>query len=146
MKKHLFIFPALMILVGACSPSKEAGSEDRKEEQTIQWPTIKKEAEEVYIFDDVGEIEEPKENLQITVEYQYFVQVGAFSEHKRAQDFAKTSKPKLNMELSVQLSEFSGLFTVWTPSVSTRAEADALVTKIRNQKDFKDAFIVRTKK
>jgi hypothetical protein len=115
----------------ACSSSKESSGKNGDDES------------EVYVFDEVpvdnSHIEDGKDS---NVEYNYFVQIGAFATKSNAEKFSDESAKLLNEELEIQYDNQTYLFQVKLKKVFfSRIEAAIVRDKIRLNEKYLDAWI-----
>lgn len=137
--KNYFINSLLIItayiFVAGCSTSQQS-SEDEKQ---------------VYIFDEVPEektIEAPTtgEYPSLTEAY-YVVQIGAYSNEEKANEFAEISRTKTNYKCSVVYSESLKLHLVQIiPFFKSRTEAEEVRDNLWKLPEFIDAWIVTVNK
>jgi cell division septation protein DedD len=132
--QSLLIISAIYFISG-CTTSQQ-GSEDEKQ---------------VYIFDEVPEektIEAPKtgEYPSLTEAY-YVVQIGAYSNEEKANEFAEISRTKTNYKCSVVYSESLKLHLVQIiPFFKSRTEAEEVRNNLWKLTEFADAWIVSVNK
>lgn len=132
--QSLLIISAIYFISG-CTTSQQ-GSEDEKQ---------------VYIFDEVPEektIEAPKtgEYPSLTEAY-YVVQIGAYSNEEKANEFAEISRTKTNYKCSVVYSESLKLHLVQIiPFFKSRTEAEEVRDNLWKLPEFVDAWIVTVNK
>jgi len=142
-KLFLLFFFANLFLFNACS--------------TVNTTNTAKEPEnEVYIFDDVSNLEEKIEEEPVSlpqvketdliVKTVYIVQVGAFSTKERAVRFKQENSFELSYELKISYSSRVGLFVVQLPEFETREEAETVRNQLRKKRVFSDAFILDKEK
>jgi len=135
----LFIFSVLLLISG-CSSSK--GFEENKSSDE----------DGVYVFDEVPVEEvsnEVSENADedTSEEYNYFVQVGAFTTNDNAETFIKSASEILSEELEIIFNSKTSLYQVRVKKAFTsRIEAAVLRDKIRLNENYKDAWIAKTPK
>ena len=137
--KNYFIQSLLIIsaiyFISGCTTSQQ-GSEDEKQ---------------VYIFDEVPDektIEAPKtgEYPSLTEAY-YVVQIGAYSNEEKANEFAEISRTKTNYKCSVVYSESLKLHLVQIiPFFKSRTEAEEVRDNLWKLPEFVDAWIVAVNK
>lgn len=133
--KNYFIHSLLIIsafyFISGCSTSQQS-SDDEKQ---------------VYIFDEVPEektIEAPTtgEYPSLTEAY-YVVQIGAYSNEEKANEFAEISRAKTNYKCSVVYSESLKLHLVQIiPFFKSRTEAEEVRNNLWKLPEFVDAWIV----
>ncbi len=137
--KNYFIHSLLIIsafyFISGCSTSQQS-SDDEKQ---------------VYIFDEVPEektIEAPTtgEYPSLTEAY-YVVQIGAYSNEEKANEFAEISRTKTNYKCSVVYSESLKLHLVQIiPFFKSRTEAEEVRNNLWKLPEFVDAWIVTVNK
>ena len=122
-------------LITACTTSQQT-SDDEKQ---------------IYIFDEVPEektIEAPTtgEYPSLTEAY-YVVQIGAYSNEEKANEFAEISRAKTNYKCSVVYSESLKLHLVQIiPFFKSRTEAEEVRNNLWKLPEFVDAWIVTVNK
>lgn len=137
--KNYFIHSLLIIsafyFISGCSTSQQS-SDDEKQ---------------VYIFDEVPEektIEAPTtgEYPSLTEAY-YVVQIGAYSNEEKANEFVEISIAKTNYKCSVVYSESLKLHLVQIiPFFKSRTEAEEVRNNLWKLPEFVDAWIVTVNK
>lgn len=137
--KYYFINSLLIIsayfFISGCSTSQQ-GSEDEKQ---------------VYIFDEVPEektIEAPTTGEYPSLQEAYYVvQIGAYSNEDKANEFAEISRTKTNYKCSVVYSESLKLHLVQIiPFFKSRTEAEEVRDNLWKLQEFVDAWIVTVNK
>jgi PBP1b-binding outer membrane lipoprotein LpoB len=130
-----FTLIVLLYLFVSCSSSKQNNDE-------------KSDDNDVYVFDEVPL--DDSNNTQTTPEelnYNFFVQIGAFTTRTSAQDFAEKSTNFLNDELEVKYNDKTELYAVRLNKMfNSRNEAEKIRNELRQNDRFKDAWIVRERK
>lgn len=124
-----------------------------------------KKAPEVYVFDDVKKVEEPKidsvkieaakpevkpEPVKIdsvvaaapTDVKKFTVQLGAFTTKERADSFVKEHQAKTSLPMSIMFNARTKLFAVQVPPYKTKEEADLIRDNLRKFPAFADSFTV----
>lgn len=139
MKIKLYIIPALLVtfwIVNSCSPFEET----QKNQDTQK----EKEADSVYIFDEVPQEDVFKLETPVPQNFEvYVVQVGAFSDLGRAKEFAEQSRAKLNKDIKVEFNEKKNLYVVWIhPPFQEKSAAETFRSELWNYEEFKDAWII----
>ena len=146
--QKILVFALVVCFIAACSSS-----------QQTEKPTEDK-GNNIYVFDDVNSdssASKPAEETvqtevqdsvseDTTVEYQYIVQVGAFTSMERADAFVKENKDKLKYKTSISYSDKVKLYVVQFPPFATREEAEKVRNDLWQTKEFKDAFIITEQK
>jgi ABC-type phosphate/phosphonate transport system substrate-binding protein len=97
-----------------------------------------------YVFDDIPD-ETPKvaEDLSGDEESYFKIQIGAFTTKQRAKTFAEESKKKLGREVEFSYSSRVNLFVVQLKEkFYTKEEAETTRELLRNEEDFKDAWVI----
>jgi len=130
----LLVF-AFYFFISGCSTSQQ-GTEDEKQ---------------VYIFDEVPEektIEAPTTGeYPSLMEAYYVVQIGAYSNEDKANEFAEISRTKTNYKCSVVYSESLKLHLVQIiPFFKSRTEAEEVRNNLWKLSEFIDAWIVTVNK
>ena len=72
----------------------------------------------------------------------FYLQLGAFSALKRAEQFIQENDTKVPFVMSIVYNNEKGLYTVRSTAYSTKAEAEMMRDGFKNQNMFKDSFIV----
>ena len=130
----IFTFGALLLSV-SCSSSKQ----NTDEESDVNG---------VYVFDDVPS----GDSFQIHIEendlnFNFFVQIGAYTTKASAEEFAEESVNTLNIELEIIYSSISNLYTVRLKELfNSRSEAEKKRNELWQDDKFKDAWIVKENK
>ena len=131
----IFTFGALLLLSVSCSSSKQ----NTDEESDVNG---------VYVFDDVPS----GDSFQIHIEendlnFNFFVQIGAYTTKASAEEFAEESVNTLNIELEIIYSSISNLYTVRLKELfNSRSEAEKKRNELWQDDKFKDAWIVKESK
>lgn len=131
----IFTFGALLLLSVSCSSSKQ----NTDEESDVNG---------VYVFDDVPS----GDSFQIHIEendlnFNFFVQIGAYTTKASAEEFAEESVNTLNIELEIIYSSISNLYTVRLKELfNSRIEAEKKRNELWQDDKFKDAWIVKESK
>ncbi len=146
MKKILYIFTFLIILIfSACSSSEETTKESEQSEKP-----------EIYIFDDVTDSQsEPADTSEMvntpieTIEenntetgIKFYVQIGAFTTKERADAFVSENSSKVDYPLEISYSENVKLYVVQLPPFTSRSEAEKVRNYYWQSGLFEDAFIL----
>lgn len=132
-----------LILISACSSSTE----------TTQQSTSTPQEDEVYVFDDVSDLQPEITEEPVTVEEKpepalsepvevFIVQVGAFSSRDRAEKFKLAHQKDIEWEMIISYSTRVGLYVIQLSPYKTRAEAESVRNKLWRTKSFGDAFII----
>ena len=131
--KLLFTF--IIIFLGACSSSKETTDNNNDEEGD-------------YVFDEVPASDSFQiDNAEKELNYNYFVQIGAFTTKASAENFVEGSTNTLNEELQIKYSSISNMYTVRLKELfSSRIEAEKKRNELWQNDKFKDAWIVKEHK
>ena len=131
----IFTFNALLLLSVSCSSSKQ----NTNEESDVNG---------VYVFDDVPS----GDSFQIHIEendlnFNFFVQIGAYTTKASAEEFAEESVNTLNKELDIKYNNISNLYTVRLKELfNSRIEAEKKRNELWQDDKFKDAWIVKENK
>jgi len=130
-----FIFGVLVLFSVSCSSSKQNTNGDSGDK-------------DVYIFDEVPASDSFQvNNTEDDLNYNFFVQIGAFTTRISAEDFAKEGVHTLNKELEVKYNSFSNLYTVRLKEFfKSRIEAEKIRNELWQDDKFKDAWIVKEQK
>ncbi|MCK9280326.1 MAG: SPOR domain-containing protein [Melioribacteraceae bacterium] len=137
MKRIIITFA--LIFITACSANKEVSQNEEKD---------------IYVFDSqtttdtIPSIPQQIETDSQTpkVDYNYIVQVGAFTTQERAEQFVKENKSKISYELLISFSNTVNLFVVQLVPVDSRENAESIRNEIWTLPPFKDAFILTIQK
>ena len=131
--KLLFTF--IIIFLGACSSSKDTTDKNNDEEGD-------------YVFDEVPASDSFQiDNTEKELNYNYFVQIGAFTTKASAENFVEGSTNTLNEELQIKYSSISNMYTVRLKELfSSRIEAEKKRNELWQDDKFKDAWIVKEHK
>ena len=135
MKLKSLLFVAFIILfLGACSSSKNSSDNNNDEG--------------VYIFDEVPSGDTFQiDNAEDDLNYNFFVQIGAFTTKASAEEFAEESVYTINKELEVKYSSNLNLYTVRIKEAfDIRIEAEKKRNELWQDDRFKDAWIVKEHK
>jgi hypothetical protein len=122
-----FIF--ITIFLGACSSSKDSTDNNNDEEGD-------------YVFDEVPASDSFQvDNAENDLNFNYFVQIGAFTTKASAEEFAAESVNTLN---NIKYNNISNLYTVRLKELfNSRIEADKKRNELWQDDKFKDAWIVK---
>ena len=131
----IFTFGALLLLSVSCSSSKQ----NTDEESDVNG---------VYVFDDVPSGDSFQiNNEENDLNFNFFVQIGAFTTKASAEEFAEESVNTLNIELEIIYSSISNLYTVRLKELfNSRSEAEKKRNELWQDDKFKDAWIVKESK
>ncbi len=131
----IFIFGVLLLFSVSCSSSKQNTNEDSGDEET-------------YIFDEVPASDSFQiDNAENDLNYNFFIQIGAFTTKRSAEDFAEEGVSTLNKELEVKYNSISKLYTVRLKEIfKSRFEAETIRNELWQDDKFKDAWIVKEQK
>ena len=130
----IFTFGALLLSV-SCSSSKQ----NTDEESDVNG---------VYVFDDVPSGDSFQiNNEENDLNFNFFVQIGAYTTKASAEEFAEESVNTLNIELEIIYSSISNLYTVRLKELfNSRSEAEKKRNELWQDDKFKDAWIVKESK
>jgi len=132
----IFTLGVLLFLSVSCSSSKQTTDEEGSDN-------------DVYVFDEVP-LDDESDNTQKPSEelnYNFFVQIGAFTTRTSAQDFAEKSTNFLNDELEIKYNDKTELYAVRLKKMfSSRTEAEKIRDELRQNDKFKDAWIAKERK
>ncbi len=115
---------------------------------TTQETTKESGDDEVYVFDEIPEeniinIYDPETDPPYTGMKYFIVQIGAFTTKEKAENFAKTSRSKLNKEIEISYSNRVNLFVVHIkPFFTDRSDAEKLRNELWRLPDYNDAWIL----
>jgi hypothetical protein len=131
----IFIFGVLLLFSVSCSSSKQNTKKDSGDEET-------------YIFDEVPASDSFQiDNAENDLNYNFFIQIGAFTTKRSAEDFAEEGVRTLNKELEVKYNSISKLYTVRLKEIfKSRFEAETIRNELWQDDKFKDAWIVKEQK
>jgi len=131
----LFTLGVLIFLSVSCSSSKQNTDGDS-------------DANDDYVFDEVPlDDSNNTQNTPEEINYNFFVQIGAFTTRTSAQDFAEESTKYLNDELEVKYNDKTQLYAVRLNKLfNSRTGAEKIRNELRQNDRFKDAWIVRERK
>jgi hypothetical protein len=134
--KPLLFVTFITIFLGACSSSEKSTKKEDGEE------------EDVYIFDEVPASDSFQiDNAENDLNFNFFVQIGAFTTKVSAEDFAEEGVQTLNKEFEVKYSSISNLYTVRLKEFfNSRIEAEKIRNELWQDDKFKDAWIVKEPK
>jgi len=145
MKKTTLIFfvSLIFIFLQSCASSTE----------TSQTTETELPEEEVYVFDDVSDIETEPAETPVFVEEEvipaapiptdvFIVQVGAFSTKERAERFKLAHQNETEWEMYISYSTKVGLYVIQLAPFETRSEAEIVRNKLWRTKTFTDSFII----
>jgi hypothetical protein len=138
MKKllSLLFITFVSIFLGACSSSKETTDKNNSDEDGV------------YIFDEVPDGDSFQiDNVENDLDFNFFVQIGAFTTKASAEDFAEESVNTLNKKLEIKYSSISNLYIVRLKELfSSRIEAEKKRNELWQNDKFKDAWLVKERK
>ena len=131
----ILFFTFITFLLGACSSSKDTTDKNNNEEGD-------------YVFDEVPASDSFQiDNTEKELNYNYFVQIGAFTTKASAENFVEGSTNTLNEELQIKYSSISNMYTVRLKELfSSRIEAEKRRNELWQDDKFKDAWIVKEHK
>ena len=131
--KSLILVTFIAIFLGACSSSKDTSDKNNNGQ------------EDGYVFDEVPASDSYKpDNTGDNLNYNFFVQIGAFTSKKSAEDFAEEGTITLNKEFEVKYNSTSNLYTVRLKKLfNRRTDAEKIRNELWQNDKFKDAWIVR---
>ena len=132
----LFVSSALLFFVlfyaGACTPSEESTKTGNNEDENYVFDDIP--------FEDSTLVEKPGDNI----EYNYFIQIGAFSTLDNAEVFAAESRKILKEELVVEKSDKTKLYIVRLRRIfGNRLEAMKTRNELWQYDKFNDSWIFK---
>ena len=128
-------FGVLLLLSVSCSSSKQNTNEENGDNS-------------VYVFDEVPAGDSFQiDNAENDVNFNFFVQIGAFTTKANAEEFAQISADSLNKELEIKYNSISSLYTVRLIELfNSRIEAEKIRNELWQEDKFKDAWIVKESK
>lgn len=99
---------------------------------------------DVYVFDIDTKTETKKEEIKpiIQEEYEYIVQIGAFSTKDKAEKYVSENKQFIYWDYKIFYSNQVGLFVIQLNPVTDRSVAEAIRDRCWNEGKLKDAFII----
>lgn len=109
------------------------------------------EGERIYVFDEQNnqekiDVKQDGEYPNINETY-YVVQIGAFTTKERAENFAESSRKKIDKEVIITYSENNNLYLVQiSPFFRSRQEAELIRDELKVMDEFKDVWIVTVNK
>ena len=135
MIRKIFTFGILFLLSVSCSSTKQNTNEESDDNG-------------VYVFDEVPAGDSFQiDNEEKDLNFNYFVQIGAFTTKASAEDFVDGSANNLNEELVIKYSSISNVYTVRLKELFTsRIEAEKKRNELWQDDKFKDAWIVKENK
>lgn len=136
MKKFFLILSLLVFvnLIISCTSSKQSSDGER-----------------IYVFDEQNnqekiDVKKDGEYPNINETY-YVVQIGAFTTKERAENFAESSRKKIDKEVIITYSENNNLYLVQiSPFFISRQEAELIRDELKVMDEFKDVWIVTVNK
>jgi len=128
----IFTFGVLLLLSVSCSSSKQNTDEESDDSG-------------VYVFDEVPSGDSFQiDNEEIDLNFNFFVQIGAFTTKASAEEFAEESAITLKKELEIKYNSISKLYTVRLVELfNSRIEAEKIRNELWQDDKFKDAWIVK---
>ena len=131
--KSIIFITFVTIFFVACSSSKDTSDKNNND------------GDEDYVFDEVPASDSYiPDNTEEDLKYNFFVQIGAFTSKKSAEDFAEESANNLNKEIEVKYISNSNLYTVRLKEFfRSRIEAEKIRNELWQDDKFKDAWIVK---
>ena len=125
-----------LVLLGACSSSKETTDKNNSDEDGV------------YIFDEVPDGDSFQiDNAENDLNFNFFIQIGAFTTKASAEEFAEESVYTINKELEVKYSSNLNLYTVRIKEAyHRRIEAEKKRNELWQNDKFYDAWIVKERK
>ena len=138
MKKLIFLrfVISIIIFLGACSSSEKTADKNNNDDEGD------------YVFDEVPAGDSFQiDNEEKDINFNYYVQIGAFTTKKSAQDFAGKSTRFLNEELEIKYEDRTELYAVRIKNnFDSRIEAEKVRNQIRQNEEYADAWIVKEHK
>ncbi len=133
--KYIFLLVFVSLLI-SCS-SKEVTEEKNN------YVFDKVEFDSVEVNQDLSQtIQEPNQELN-SKNYFYIIQIGAFTNEKRAQTFAEKSRKMLNEEIIVSFSDKVNLYLVQLGKIfNDKSEAEIVRNNLRLFPEFQGAWII----
>jgi len=130
-----FTFGVIILLSVSCSSSKQTTDEESDDSG-------------VYIFDEVPSGDSFQiDNEEYDLNFNFFVQIGAFTTKASAEEFAEESAITLKKELKIKYNSISNLYTVRLVELfNSRIEAEKIRNELWQDDKFKDAWIVKEHK
>lgn len=135
--KKLFLILSLFVFVNliiSCSASQQSSQGER-----------------IYVFDEQNnqeKIDVKKDGEYPNIDETYYVvQIGAFTTKERAENFAESSRKKIDKEVIITYSENNNLYLVQiSPFFRSRQEADLVRDELKVMDEFNDVWIVTVNK
>ncbi len=130
-----FTFGVIILLSVSCSSSKQTTDEESDDSG-------------VYIFDEVPSGDSFQiDNEEYDLNFNFFVQIGAFTTKASAEEFAEESAITLKKELKIKYNSISNLYTVRLVELfNSRIEAEKIRNELWQDDKFKDAWIIKEHK
>lgn len=99
---------------------------------------------DVYVFDvdTTKELKTENKTLPEKDEYEYIVQIGAFSTIEKAEKFVNENKKFIYWEYRIFYSNQVGLFVIQLNPLSSREVAEKIRNQCWDEGKLKDAFII----
>jgi len=120
--------------------SEEIKELEEEVDKTISSKTVSKEkVEETDVF---GENVKGDEESEKKLTESFYVQLGAFSTLKNAEQYVKEIKSQLPFQPSIIYNSNNSLYTVRSTALNTKLEAEQLRKELWSKDSFKDSFIV----
>ncbi|MDX1700316.1 MAG: SPOR domain-containing protein [Melioribacteraceae bacterium] len=116
--------------------------EIRQLEEELEKSTQNEKKEEVDVFGEPVEETTPPQQQQVAGAVSYYLQLGAFSSLKRAEDYSKEIESQVPFKLSIIYNSQTSFYNVRSRAYSTREEVELLRDDFWSKNLFKDAFIV----
>jgi len=131
----IFTIGVLLLLSVSCSSSKQNTDEESDDSG-------------VYVFDEVPSSDSFQiDNEENDLNFNFFVQIGAFTTKASAEEFAEVSAITLKKELKIKYNSISNLYTVRLVELfNSRIEAEKIRNELWQDDKFKDAWIVKEHK
>ncbi len=139
-------------LIPACSSSqKTTGNATQNKESNSKKDSL-------YIFDEVPptapapketekKVQQPEITAQKTLMTYFVVQIGAFTTQEKANEFAESSRKKIQDEITVAFNPTVNLYVVQLAAqYALHEEAEKVRNELWKTEEFKDAWIVTEQK
>lgn len=120
--------------------SEEEVETDKTKELNNRLDAVKENSnQESDVFDETVNVE----NSQTTTEStKFYLQLGAFSTLKRAENFVNENDSQIDFPLSIMYNSKTSLYNVRSTPYSSKSEVQVIKDRFWKKNMFKDAFIV----
>jgi len=138
MRRSFYLSTILLLFILIACSSSEKSTKDGNSDNNQN-----------YIFDKIPTEKDLniEDSLKSSADYYYLIQIGAFASKRGANKFARMSEKNLSEKIVVDFSDKVNLYTVRLKrKFNNRYDAEKLRDKLRQQEEFKDAWVVELKK